>query len=177
MFHHSEETDLVVQLAVLVEILLMLHLQRGPHLLLGLAFIPRLLLIGGLVQCLNLQLVLSGHRIGSDHRLEINQNKTQLLLSQKLLFNNLPPGDVLMLLTIQRHLILQIVSIPQVEGLETLLSLQVYMGAIRLQARQLIELDESLLLWDLLLRIAEATREVVLQCKTPQVWEVLASQA
>ena len=139
MFHHSEETDLVVQLAVLVEILLMLHLQRGPHLLLGLAFIPRLLQIGGLVQCLNPQLVLSGHRIGSDHRLEINQNKTQLLLSQKLLFNNLPPEDVLMLPTILRHPILQIVSIPQVEGLETLLSLQVYMGAIRLQARQLIE--------------------------------------
>ena len=91
------------------------------------------------MQCLNLQLALLVHRIGSDHHLEINQNKTQLLLSQKLLFNNLPPGDVLMLLTIQRHLILQIVSIPQVEGLETLLSLQVYMGAIRLQARQLIE--------------------------------------
>jgi hypothetical protein len=116
MFHHSEETDLVVQLAVLVEILRTHHLQRGPHLLLGLAFIPRLLQIGDLVQFLNLQLVLSDHRIGSDHHLEINQSKTQLLQSQRLLFNNLPPGDVLMPPTIRRHQILQIVCTPQVEG-------------------------------------------------------------
>ena len=177
MFHHSEEMVLLVQQVVLIEILRTHHPQRGLHLLLGLEIIPRLLQIDDLVQCHNLQLVLSGHRIGSDLHLEINQNKTQLLQNQNLLFNNLPPEDVLMLPTILRHPILQIVSIPQVEGLETLLSLQVDMGAIRLQARQLIELDESLLLWDLLLRIAEATREVVLQCKTPQVWEVLASQA
>lgn len=78
MFHHSEETDLVVQLAVLVEILRTHHLQRGPHLLLGLEFIHRLLQIGGLEQCLNLRLVLSGRRIGLDHHLEINQSKTQL---------------------------------------------------------------------------------------------------
>jgi hypothetical protein len=82
-----------------------------------------------------------------------------------------------MLPTIRRHPILQIVCIPQVEESETLLSRQVSMEAIRPLARQQIELDESQLLWDLLLQIAEATREVVLLCKTPQVWEVLASQA
>ena len=84
MFHHSEEMVLLVQQVVLIEILLMHHLQRGLHLLQGLEIIPRLLQIDDLVQCLNLQLVLSGHRIGSDPHLEINQNKTQLLQNQNL---------------------------------------------------------------------------------------------
>ena len=84
MFHHTEETVLWVLQEVLIEILRMHHLQRGPHLLLGLEIIPKLLQIGDLVQRLNLQQVLSGHRIGSDRLLEINQNKTQLLQSQSL---------------------------------------------------------------------------------------------
>lgn len=139
MFHHSEEMDLLVQQVVLIEILRMHHPQRGLHLLLGLEIILRLLQIDDLVQCHNLQLVLSGHRIGSDLHLEINQNKTQLLQNQNLLFYNLPPEADLMLPTIQRHLILQIVCTPQVEESETHLSRQVYMEATRPLARQQIE--------------------------------------
>ena len=82
-----------------------------------------------------------------------------------------------MLPTIQRHPILQIVCIPQVEESETHLSRQVYMEATRPLARQQIELEESQLLWDPLLRIAVATLEVVLLCKTRQVSELPGSQA
>jgi len=143
MFHHSEEMVLLVQQVVLIEILRMHHPQRGLHLLLGLEIILRLLQIDDLVQCHNLQLVLSGHRIGSDLRLEINQNKTQLLQNQNLLFNSLPPGDALMLPTIQRHPTLQIACTHQVEELETHLSRQVYMEATRPLDRQQIGLEES----------------------------------
>jgi hypothetical protein len=176
MFHHSEEMVLLVQQVVRIGILRMHHPLRDLHQLLGLEIIPRLLQIDGLVQCLNLQLVLSGHRIDSDHLLEINQNKTQLLQNQNRLLNNLPPGDALMLPTIQKHPILQIVCTPQVEESETHLSPQVYMEATKPLARQQIELEESQLLWDPLLRIAEATLEVALLCKTHLDWELPGSR-